>query len=397
MPFTFKVDNAKDIWNDRIPFSLVFPDASVPEECKSGKDIVFHILYENGQHVNAGEPIVEVIFFRTDDRNNGHHYEDKIGSFFINADTSGYILHQFANLDHTIDDLERPIIFFSTLEEFIRTSYPINYNIKKDEFTSEKSLTWIWGESDDAESRLTGYLLNIGLKLKYDVEKNLPVIRINFLKKRLRINKKDTIHFKFEDGSILSFPVITLPVNDSPKSLFATVSLGLSFSDIEKFSNVSWLTMRVEHFNNERPLDFDNSRNQDKSEEFSRAIFKYYTKCFTQALNELGISPKVYSGNYSRVNDDPKFPDNSCYVYLMIDTSNGYHKIGISNHPDYREKTLQSEKPTIEKICAKKYPSRLIAQSIESALHTAFSAKRIRGEWFDLSETEVAQIIATLS
>lgn len=25
----------------------------------------------------------------------------------------------------------------------------------------------------------------------------------------------------------------------------------------------------------------------------------------------------------------------SCYVYLMIDTTNNFHKIGISNHPRY--------------------------------------------------------------
>ena len=80
----------------------------------------------------------------------------------------------------------------------------------------------------------------------------------------------------------------------------------------------------------------------------------------------------------------------------MKDTANGYHKIGISNHPEYREGTLQSEKPTIELVCARKYPSRAIASAIESALHTAFAEKRLRGEWFELSENEVNDIIQTL-
>ena len=53
----------------------------------------------------------------------------------------------------------------------------------------------------------------------------------------------------------------------------------------------------------------------------------------------------------------------------MIDHNTGYHKIGISNNPSYREQTLQSEKPTIDMLCCKSFPNRKIAQSIESALH----------------------------
>ena len=86
----------------------------------------------------------------------------------------------------------------------------------------------------------------------------------------------------------------------------------------------------------------------------------------------------------------------SCYVYLMKDLANGFHKIGVSNSPEYRERTLQSEKPTIELICAKKYPSRLIAESIEYSLHRAFGEKRLRGEWFELTPSDVNDIIQTL-
>ena len=80
----------------------------------------------------------------------------------------------------------------------------------------------------------------------------------------------------------------------------------------------------------------------------------------------------------------------------MKDTTNGYYKIGISNKPEYREKTLQSEKPTIELLTCKKYPTRKIAEAIESALHSAYSQQRIRGEWFNLDDVDVATIIETL-
>lgn len=86
-----------------------------------------------------------------------------------------------------------------------------------------------------------------------------------------------------------------------------------------------------------------------------------------------------------------------CYVYLMNDTTNNYYKIGISKNPTYREKTLQSEKPTIEMIANKKFPNRKIAHSFEKALHSTYNEKRVRGEWFDLSQDEVNDIIESLN
>ena len=85
-----------------------------------------------------------------------------------------------------------------------------------------------------------------------------------------------------------------------------------------------------------------------------------------------------------------------CYVYLMKDTANGFYKIGMSKDPYYRESTLQSEKPTIEKICDKKFPDREMAAAIEHSLHKAMEKKRIRGEWFNLDERDVWKVKETL-
>ena len=103
--------------------------------------------------------------------------------------------------------------------------------------------------------------------------------------------------------------------------------------------------------------------------------------------------------NYTPIDEYNNFNDNikeECFLYLMIDTTNNHHKIGISNNPIYRERTLQSEKPTIELVTSKKFPSRQIALSIERALHETFKAKNIRGEWFVLNEMEVNEIKETL-
>jgi len=69
----------------------------------------------------------------------------------------------------------------------------------------------------------------------------------------------------------------------------------------------------------------------------------------------------------------------------MEDTANGRYKIGMSKKPEYRERTLQSEKPEITLICSKMYSSRDEARKIEKELHQRFKNNRIRGEWFNLS------------
>ena len=77
-----------------------------------------------------------------------------------------------------------------------------------------------------------------------------------------------------------------------------------------------------------------------------------------------------------------------CYVYLMEDKANGRYKIGMSKKPEYRERTLQSEKPEISLVCSRKYSSREEARQVEKELHQKFKKSRIRGEWFNLSATD---------
>ena len=72
------------------------------------------------------------------------------------------------------------------------------------------------------------------------------------------------------------------------------------------------------------------------------------------------------------------------FVYLMRNERNGFIKIGKSDNPRYREKTLQSEEPEVSLIFAHPCPI-----WVEKGLHVLFSEKRLRGEWFSLSEDEI--------
>jgi len=79
------------------------------------------------------------------------------------------------------------------------------------------------------------------------------------------------------------------------------------------------------------------------------------------------------------------------FVYLMEDLRNGLFKIGQSQTPEKRERTLQSEVP---EVSLRFYmPAH---DSAESELHEMFSGKRVRGEWFQLAQEDILAVIAFL-
>ena len=83
-------------------------------------------------------------------------------------------------------------------------------------------------------------------------------------------------------------------------------------------------------------------------------------------------------------------PEQRTFVYLMRHT-NGLTKIGRSQNPRSREKTLQAEDPRLEMIYHCEADS-----SVENRLHQIYDSVRIRGEWFNLMPHHVDWITAVL-
>jgi hypothetical protein len=81
----------------------------------------------------------------------------------------------------------------------------------------------------------------------------------------------------------------------------------------------------------------------------------------------------------------------SCYIYLMEDLRNKPFKIGKSKTPGKRERPLQSEVPQI--VMRFSIPAE---EAREKELHERFDAKRIRGEWFELSQDELMWLVSFL-
>ncbi len=83
-------------------------------------------------------------------------------------------------------------------------------------------------------------------------------------------------------------------------------------------------------------------------------------------------------------------PADPGYVYLMrADTPEvNWYKIGLSIDPEFRLKTFNAIKLPFEMelVCVIQTPS---MRELESQLHGWFADRRLRGEWFSLSEDDV--------
>lgn len=133
---------------------------------------------------------------------------------------------------------------------------------------------------------------------------------------------------------------------------------------------------------------------REEVEEMALAC-KSHLANFTQeeidAANEQNRLRREMEAEASRQRRKPK-PRKVCFVYLMRNTRNGLTKIGYSSNPKSREATLQSEEPEIRLIAAFK-----VAREHEELVHNAYPQKRVRGEWFKLTEEDEEEIKDYLS
>ena len=365
---------------------------------------------QNGSKVSKGDKLATIVFSK-DDVTKPRYLQHKIPicEFDMFSDFEGYVYQQHGsstmcyNSWDSIKPNERILLtIYPDLDELCSSYFGTSYEISTDEFSSEKAIFWlrVAGKSfREGYMTKSGFLLYGGdISLQFVVLSGQPILKIISRKETLPIKKRDTVLFRFEDNSIRSFPIIETPGKMiAPYKDHCFVNLKLSKEDVYLFSNKGWDILKVEHNNGDAAHIFPNSYRDSYQSPFSSFLFKRYVKKYIQALGEVGVVLDDYSiPSERRSAESAPSEKEVCYVYLMKDISNGYYKIGISNRPEYRERTLQSEKPTIELLTAKPFTSRIIAEAIEQALHKAFGEKRLRGEWFELTPSDVNDIIQTL-
>lgn len=259
---------------------------------------------------------------------------------------------------------------------------PIKYKI--DLFATYKEINW------DIDNNYN-HLLAIKLLPQYKNNgSKIMTVYYNNTSNNYNYNKGEHWTFEFKSKETINLEVISTPRKTSIEGYNRMIILSLNEEFIDKISSEPITRIITKHNNtNEQTLKI--TIEPDSLESF------FITKLFItykQAIKECGYNwgeEKKYEEQTNKVKTT------ECYVYLMHDENNNAYKIGISNNPKHRERTLQSEKPSIILVKSKKFPTRDLARAFEFALHKTYSDKHMRGEWFRLNDSDVKDIISTLN
>lgn len=316
------------------------------------------------KEVKIFSPIKGYIFILEQGEYNGlYHRFEKTYYNFIEED--------IAKIENSIG------LIFSSVDDLFSYYYDCSHSVlRKDPYTNLNMIEW----NNDTELDL-----DYGNSFVIDFIDSKCVCCINYDEK---LHKGDCFSLLFNNGNVIDFLIVDKPTKDEAHKFT------LYQEDIDLLMTSSMVSYRICYHNHTKRPQAISLDDDCFGHPYKDKAIHAYIKSRIDAIHKL--IPDYQFPRRSVLKTQEKYEFNWCFVYLMRDDTNGYHKIGISNNPEYREKTLQSEKPSIEMLACKKYPTRKIAESIESALHTAYSQQRLRGEWFNLNEADVAAIIETL-
>lgn len=383
--------------------NYIFRVEEIPQEYRKNKIWVKLWAKSNGDFVNKGEVLcvleleelitmpIEVsapdqgyleIFKRPTTINNKNYLQDNEKVFSIHKE---------------IDEIKTNELKVKRFENI-----PI---IRNDDFNGIKEIVWErvagqgpvnWYDTGIYDSFILisddGKFNRLMFTLNNLENKDFIVFRFQTKEYKLTIGSK--VSFLFENGAIHEFEISSKPYKHSDHTHWGHIyetRVQLKLDELE--------TLKTQLFSKWQ-IEFEKVGEKIKgvidSMDIQFAIKKFAVEYSDLVNREISDYQPLIDNNQANTNKVVS-TNEECYVYLMIDLKNNYHKIGISNNPEYREKTLQSEKPTIEMLCSKRFPNRKIASSFEQALHQVYATKRIRGEWFDLSKNDIEELKETLS
>ncbi len=274
-------------------------------------------------------------------------------------------------------------------------------NIISDEFTNSTIIKWNkvssrFSKSEGIKTKSDDFITDFVFSFNF-IDNN-DFIVFHFDPKQIKPKQFDKILYLFENGEQIQYELIENPIssmNSQNEKVLEYKGL-ITENELELFANYNLKKWKISLVSDKREIlggeiggdDYYTSKNN-----LQIVIKKFATEYISLVKKTITNYQPTVLKQTKPINEATT---DFCFVYLMHDLSNGYYKIGISNNPEYRERTLQSEKPTIEMIKSKRFPTRGIAESIEKALHVNYSEKRLRGEWFELDIIDVENIKETL-
>ena len=347
-------------------------------------------LKSDGDFVTKGEAVYTVITYYP---NTYTHIAEKDGYIHIIEPKKSYRVEKNELLYYIRDSDEKRIE-----QKFINEP-----DIIKDEFNNSINIKWkkVSSEfpvSNGVISKSDNYITDLIISFIYFQDSDF--ILFTFNPKQIKPKRDDKICLLFDNNKQLEFELKNNPVSAKNRlnERILEYKTKITKSELELFANINFKKWKISLVNDKREIlggEIGGDKNYE-SKNCLNIVIKKYAREYIELVNDIIPNYEPLKIRLSSENSNTDIKSKACYVYLMLDTSNGYYKIGVSNKPNYREKTLQSEKPTIEMIASKKYPVRKIAESFEKSLHSTYSDKRVRGEWFELDEIDVFHIKESL-
>lgn len=312
------------------------------------------------------------------------------------AEKNGYVDLYFTKRSLHIPKKELMYVIRENDNERIKRKFINVPNIIIDEFSNSTIIKWnkvssTFANSEGIKTKSDDLLTDFIFSFNF-IDNNDQIV-FHFDSKQIKPKQFDKVSFLFENGEQIVFELATNPISVKKMLKYRGI---ITLSELELFANSNFKKWKISLVSDKREI-LGGEISEDGFYLNKNSIQIVIKKFASEYIDLVKKTIPDYKPTELKQNEPFKeISTEFCFVYLMHDTSNGYYKIGISNNPEYRERTLQSEKPTIEMIASKKFPIRKIADSIEKALHDTYSEKRLRGEWFELDAKDIEHIIETL-
>jgi hypothetical protein len=348
-------------------------------------DLIFSFEYEINEYQKPIEKGIKQHFTRK----NGYLDINKNKQFGLNnINCFTYKLHSYYNQLYNQKFQNQPLIQIDEFNDSVKINWKtVGGYIYHYEIPSDTTIGGVILNTDDGRSFI----------FSFEFYEGKDYLVFYYSIKDFKISIGNKISFLFEDNIKHIFNVIEKPIRCKiiGSKLYET-KVQITSDELKSFSSKNLLKWKIEDPVNNTSFICEAKNHHWYTKDLLQAVIKNLASEYSNLVleNDINYSPLIERNELKIVCRDN---NEECYVYLMIDTTNNFHKIGISNNPKYREKTLQSDKPTIELLHKKSFPNRKIAEVLEKTLHITYSNKRIRGEWFNLDSDEISEIIILLN